>query len=211
MESEQVLYIVTEKMLTRVSLVPGLSQRILTDDRSYRGICVLVLCLLIRASSAFAQDLVPAGHDAPTTVARSVLDIISFARWPTQPDAYRLCVAGQTTYLRDMAIDTATVSGHPVRSRDLELRDDSMLSACDVVYIGAVMDATRKQLLGNAAGQPILTIDEAGASCSNGAMFCLRVHDNRVSFGIDLDAISRSEVRINPNVLLLARRKSDQP
>jgi hypothetical protein len=209
--SERILYIVTERILTRVSHASGPPRWALTGSRSRSGICVLALCLLMPTSSTSAQGIGSGGNEAPTTIARSVLDIISFARWPTQPDVYRLCVAGRTTYLNDTLIDTGTVSGHPIRSRDLELLGDSMLSACDVVYIGSVVDATRKHLLTGAAGQPILTIDEAGATCSSGAMFCLRVHDNRVSLRIDLDAISRSGVRINPNVLLLARRKSDQP
>lgn len=198
-------------MLTRVSDASGSSQWLFTGGTSYRNICVLALFLLMLTSSAFAQDLALGSGDAPTTIPRSVLDIISFARWPTQPDAYRLCVVGHTTYRNDLATDTSTVNGHPIRWRDLELLGDSMLSACDVVYIGSIADTARKHLLTVATGKPILTIDEEGASCSSGAMFCLRVRDNRVSLGIDLDAISRSGVRINPNVLLLARRKSDQP
>jgi hypothetical protein len=42
-------------------------------------------------------------------------------------------------------------------------------------------------------------------------MFSLRALGNRFSLKVNLDAISRSGIRISPNVLLLGRRKPVQP
>jgi hypothetical protein len=37
-------------------------------------------------------------------------------------------------------------------------------------------------------------------------MFCLNVDDEPITFDINLDAVARSGVRVQPNVLKLARR-----
>ncbi|MFQ3439697.1 YfiR family protein, partial [Escherichia coli] len=39
--------------------------------------------------------------------------------------------------------------------------------------------------------------------------FCLIIHNNDVRFAVNLDALSRSGVKVNPDVLMLARKKND--
>jgi hypothetical protein len=98
-----------------------------------------------------------------------------------------------------------------VQVRDLDLRGEPLLSICDVVYIGALAGDVRKNLMTSAQQLRVLTIEEQSEDCTDGAMFYLRAHDNRCSLKVNLDAISRSGIRINPTVLLLGRRKSVQP
>ena len=210
-KEERMPYILTDRALSRVFHPLGPGQRFCADVLAFVGICGLVLCMLMPTGSVLAEDQIPDNSEPPSIVARAVLDIISYARWPMQPDAYRLCVAGRTAYLRNMPVQANVVAGHPVQLRDLELRSDLLLSSCDVVYIGSLRDDLRKMLLTYTRRRPILTIDEQGANYADGAMFSLRVHDNRFSVQVNLDAISRSGIRINPNVLLLGRRKSVQP
>ncbi|WP_230513091.1 YfiR family protein [Paraburkholderia sejongensis] len=140
-----------------------------------------------------------------------MLDIISYARWPVQPDVYRLCIAGSTEYLRDMTVQTNAVAGRPVQMRDLDLRGEPLLSNCDVVYLGALPGEARKNLLAGSRQLKILTIEERGEDCTDTAMFSLRALGNRLSLKVNLDAIARSGIKINPNVLLLGRRKPVQP
>jgi len=64
-----------------------------------------------------------------------------------------------------------------------------------------------RQLLSAISGQPVLSIGEHQEFCSLGGMFCLDLNDPKgVTFSTNLDAISRSKVRINPQVLRLAER-----
>lgn len=210
-KEDRMSYIVTERALNRVVHPLGLGERFCANVLTFVGICRMVLCVLMPTGSALAENLIHGNSEPPSTGARAVLDIISYARWPVQPDVYRLCVAGRAAYLRDMPVQASVVAGHPVQLRDLELRGDLMLSNCDIVYIGSLPDVVRKALLTYAPRRPVLTIDEQGANYADGAMFYLLVQDNRFSLQLNLDAISRSDIRINPNVLLLGHRKSVQP
>lgn len=201
----------TEKILSRVLHALMARRRFFANRLTCVDICVMVLVMLVPVGSSLAENLVPGGSDASSIVAHTILDIISYARWPAEPDVYQICITGQTAYLNDMLVQTGAVAGHAVHFRNIELNSDMLLSTCTVVYIGSVRDETRKAILTYAKRYTVLTIDEEGSNCTSGAMFCLCIVDGRVSLQINLDAISRSGIRINPNVLLLARRKSAQP
>ena len=47
------------------------------------------------------------------------------------------------------------------------------------------------------------------AECIIGSAFCLIINNNDVRFAVNLDALSRSGVKVNPDVLMLARKKKD--
>ncbi|EOB2354640.1 TPA: YfiR family protein, partial [Escherichia coli] len=50
---------------------------------------------------------------------------------------------------------------------------------------------------------------EQNTECIIGSAFCLIIHNNDVRFAVNLDALSRSGVKVNPDVLMLARKKND--
>ncbi|MCT7384247.1 YfiR family protein, partial [Escherichia coli] len=52
-------------------------------------------------------------------------------------------------------------------------------------------------------------IAEQNTECIIGSAFCLIIHNNDVRFAVNLDALSRSGVKVNPDVLMLARKKND--
>ena len=55
----------------------------------------------------------------------------------------------------------------------------------------------------------LLLIAEQNTECIIGSAFCLIIHNNDVRFAVNLDALSRSGVKVNPDVLMLARKKND--
>ncbi|VVE09050.1 hypothetical protein PCO31010_02553 [Pandoraea commovens] len=139
-------------------------------------------------------------------VRQVVLGIISFTRWPTMPAKVRLCVAGNTDYARDLLAAQPSGSAPPVEAQRVSPLEPTIGSLCDVLYLGAMSDFERRQLLANLAGHPVLTISERNDSCTVGTMFCLNVDADRVTFDINLDTVARSGVRVHPNVLKLARK-----
>ncbi|HII3200232.1 TPA: YfiR family protein, partial [Enterobacter kobei] len=52
-----------------------------------------------------------------------------------------------------------------------------------------------------------LLISEQNPECVIGSAFCLIIERGQVRFSVNLDALSRSGVRVNPDVLMLARNK----
>lgn len=139
-------------------------------------------------------------------VRQVVLGIISFTRWPTSPAKVRLCVGANPEYARDLLAGPQPGSGLPVEARRISVVEPAIGSLCDALYLGAMSDAERRQLLANIAGHPVLTISERNDTCTSGTMFCLNVDPDRVTFDINLDTVARSGVRVHPNVLRLARK-----
>lgn len=171
----------------------------------------VLLCLL--NSMAFAQPEIPTGmaDQRARSVTQVVLGILSYARWPVEPQKLRLCIVGPTEYTDDLVKGTTQATGRPVTVQRLLADNPSIASACDAVYIGKLTTDERSRLFAALTGQPVLSISEADDQCTVGSLFCLRVSDDQVSFEVNLDSVARSGVRIHPSVLQLSRRKQAVP
>lgn len=174
--------------------------------------------LLLAAWSALAPT---AWADADSTAAQAqqrakavtqvVLGILSYARWPVEPEPLRLCMVGPTEYADDLLKGDVQSAGPPLQVRRLLADDPQLGSACDAVYIGSLGQSERANLFQALSGHPVLTISENNDPCTVGSLFCLRVSDQRVVFEVNLDSVTRSGVRIHPSVLQLSRRRAAQP
>ncbi|MFE0753785.1 YfiR family protein [Inquilinus sp. NPDC058860] len=165
------------------------------------------LLALAGPGGALAQD---PPEDSPAAVRQVVMGIISYTRWPVEPPQLRLCVIGPADYAGDLLAGATQPSGRPVRTVRLGL-DGSPGGDCDVVYLGRIGDAERRQLFARMAGHAVLSISEQDESCTVGSMFCLDVRGLQVSFQINLDSVARSGVRVSPKVLQLGRRRETSP
>ena len=173
-----------------------------------RLLLVTMLCLL--APRLFAQTPSLAEHRAQA-VTQVVLGILSYARWPVEPQTLRLCIVGPTQYTDDLIKGTTQATGRPVSVRRLLADHPDIVSACDAVYIGKLSMDERNRLFTSLIGHPVLSISEGGDQCTVGSLFCLRVSDEQVSFEVNLDSVARSGVRIHPSVLQLSRRRAPEP
>lgn len=128
--------------------------------------------------------------------------ILSYTRWPTRPQPVRLCVAGATRHAAALgALPGTLLRTIPTGGAPSDL-------GCNALFLGALPTNERARLLAASRGQPIATIDQADPGCRGGAMFCLYLQPERIAFELNLDAVSRSTVRIDPKVLLLSRRSA---
>jgi YfiR/HmsC-like len=150
-------------------------------------------------------------NDPAAEVSRVVQAIISYTRWPTPPDPFRLCIVGQTGYAQGLFQDGLQINGVQLHAQHMETRDNRLGDECDVVYSGDITESERVILRNDLAGHPVLTISEHDPSCSDSNAFCLVVHGTVVSFSVNLDSIARSGVRVDPHVLLLGRQPSPAP
>lgn len=144
----------------------------------------------------------PAPPLAPDSVENVVAGIIGYTRWPSEPTPLRLCTVGRgpgVDALRDGLAGAGAL--RPVEVRPLGAGQPAS-GACEAVYIGTLPPAQLRKLLLELAGQPVLTLGEGVHFCSDGGMFCL---EGGVRFAVNLDAIGRSSLRVNPMVLRLAR------
>lgn len=170
-----------------------------------------LLCLLTGVACAQPQTAVSKADQRARSVTQVVLGILSYARWPVEPQQLRLCVVGPTEYTDDLVKGPTQVTGRPVAVRRLLADNPAIAGECDAVYIGKLTGDERSRLFASLTGRPVLSISEGGDQCTVGSLFCLRVGDEQVSFEVNLDSVARSGVRIHPSVLQLSRRRPTAP
>lgn len=183
-------------------------------------VCGLALAVALeldfarRAEAASPQDKSEAGallssggpNPGHPNAAAVVAGILNFTQWPQGLRPIRVCVMGEGRAALALLVPGALglpESSVAVRRSVVQPRLDE---GCEVLYLGQTRAGLQTQLLAGLAEHPVLTIGEGAAFCSDGGMFCLESDDTPVRFGVNIDSISRSGLRVNPQVLWLARR-----
>lgn len=150
---------------------------------------------------AASQTIVEDSADGMArAVNRMVGGIISYARWPAGSEPGRtMCVVGTPRLTDRMAPDVP--GGSLVAVRRLSAAAATSRDDCDIVFLGRMPVADRRQLIAWVRGRPVLTITDDDAACIYGAMFCINSKAASLSFSVNLDAIGRGPLRIDPRVL----------
>jgi hypothetical protein len=139
-----------------------------------------------------------------------IAGIVSYTRWPASPNPIWLCVLGHDELLDELKSGDALSSARPITVHGVKLGMDFKAS-CNAVYVTAMPPENAKQLLFQIVSAPVVSIGEGPEFCSDGGMFCLHAdtgvpsQGDRRPFSVNLDVVSRSGLRINPQVLLLAK------
>ncbi|PTD96149.1 YfiR family protein [Pseudothauera lacus] len=172
-----------------------------------------VLLAALAAAAANAADAPAPVDERALQLPRIVLGIVAYARWPQPLPGYRLCIAGEAAELDALLNVPAAVGERPLEARRIDLDDDGAIPpACDIIYLGrGTAPQARRSLYAAAAGQPVLTISTVDGECAEGSQFCLRVPPvpGTPTLLLNLDAISRGAVRVNPRVLQITRSLED--
>lgn len=136
-------------------------------------------------------------------VARTVRAIIEYTRWPTRQDPVVLCVAGPALHSGQLG-GLRLADGRRVERRAVAASAGS-LAGCDVLYLGQLPLAQQRQLTAAVRGRGVLTIAEADPGHASEAMFALTYKPVALSFRLNIDAVSRSGLKIDPRVLRVAQ------
>jgi hypothetical protein len=176
-------------------------------------LCSLVAFTLLTGNTKAAAD------DTATQTSKVVTvfwGIVSYTRWPSEKGALRACLPEDNKYAAAIRDSARVVNlGRKIIVRSTP---SDVVSACDVVYFPARPSGETGSLLRDLKGaSAMLTIGEGRMFCSAGGMFCLlpdgkggNAGDITARFAANLDAISRSLLRINPQVLRLSKRGREQ-
>jgi len=163
------------------------------------------------ASGAWAIDA-EADRDAAfehvrLSVANVVLGIIDYSRWATPERPALLCVTlggAHASALFQALPEHGLARRLAVRA---VVRNKPLPAECDVAVYEAWDGTALRQALLAQANRPVMSIGFGGEFCSDGGMICPGQGAAEGSFEVNLDAISRSGLRVNPRVLQLARPK----
>ncbi|MCL1860778.1 MAG: YfiR family protein [Proteobacteria bacterium] len=178
------------------------------------SLLAFVCALMMFASPRFIQEARGADDDGTqaSELATVFWGIVAYTRWPDAKGVLRVCLSGDDRHLamiRRSAIE--------LKHRAITLfTPEKAASACDIVYVsGASADDVGK-LSRSLNGAPVLTIGDGGEFCNMGGMFCLLPdgggggEKSIDGFAVNQEAISRSPLRVNPQVLRLSKRNQER-
>lgn len=136
-------------------------------------------------------------------VVRTVRSLVEYTRWPQPPNPVELCVAGPASHAGQL--DAVRLNDGRTLNRRVVTASPAALAGCDVVYIGRVPLAGQRQLTAAVRGRGVMTVAEADPDCRSEAMFCLIYPARGLSFRLNVDAVSRSGLRVDPRVLRVSQ------
>lgn len=176
------------------------------------AVIIVLGCVLGNSATALAASAQPGigipaqsgEQGAATATARIVRAILEYTRWPKPVNPVEVCIVG--TASSGAAIETISLSdGRQVAVRHLARDGFAAAGGCDAYYLGALDAGAMRQWVTRAHGGPVVTIAERDPQCRSEAMFCMVYGPSKVSFRLNVDAVSRSGVRIDPRVLRIAK------
>ena len=158
----------------------------------------LLLMLLISCGHAIGGSL----SRTDKSVRSIVSGIVSYTRWPTLSGQPTLCIFASSRYVEALSIDGPdTLPYIPVIIHS----DQEALSAgCHALYFGSEPPHAQLELSTAFNARPLLLIAEQNSQCLTGSAFCLIIDDRQVRFSVNMNVLSRSGVRVSPDVLMLA-------
>jgi hypothetical protein len=115
-----------------------------------------------------------------------------------------LCTIGEDPFqgLLESTVAGKIVGDKIFRVRHLQTTDD--MQDCQILFFGQALGKRIPVLLGNLHNAPVLTVGESAGFLAAGGMICFVLDQNKVRFGINLDAAEAAKLRIGSRLLLLA-------
>lgn len=116
-----------------------------------------------------------------------------------------LCTLGEDPFRG--ALEAAT-AGKIIGSRAVRVRHAGAIQdtkGCQIVFI-ATTEKDPSSCLSKLKDEPVLTVGESEGFLDRGGMINLTVEDNKVRFGINLEASEHARLNISSRLLLLATR-----
>lgn len=122
------------------------------------------------------------GNALDNAVGRIVQSITEYTTWPRRENPVTLCVIGPASHANGLD--------------GLRLADGRLIDRQTV---------TVATLTARVRGQGVLTIAEFDPDCRSQAMFCLLYPPQAVTFRMNIDAIARSGLKVDPRVLRISQ------
>lgn len=177
-----------------------------------RGILLVALFALagLCPPAVAAQDAPPPAT-LPAVKAAFVYNFIKLVTWPEArlaageaPIAVCLVDGEAMDEALRLALDGKSVEGHPVRVERLAAAGDE-LAGCHVLYLDAAHQSRYPALMAKAAGKGVLVVDEGSNFTWPDGMIRLFADQGRVRFELNLQAVERAGLKIDPRLIRLAR------
>ena len=176
--------------------------------KKWPAFILFLLSIVIVSAKASVSSIEYKMSQVPADkVYQTVAGIISYSHWPVPDKIPTLCVFPSAHFLSTLT--TPTTKTPIFNAVVLENSHDIPPSRCDAVYFGRESEAEQSKITEQLPDYPLLTIAEQNKECTRGSAFCLVFSNGTISFAVNLDALSRTGIRVTPEVLILARPQNE--
>jgi len=156
--------------------------------------------------AAIGALVLSAGDPADELKAVAVLSFLRYSDWPPTADgALTVGVLGRPAFAE---ILSRTLSGRSVNGRPLrltEVKADSDLRCCQLVYIATARAGDLHEALAGARAARALTIGESDHFLDAGGAVSLFFVDGHIGFEASLTALGQSGITVSSNLLRLGQ------
>lgn len=143
----------------------------------------------------------------PELKAAYTLNFAKFTRWPSdarrEPSTLKVCVVGRSSVGESLE----DKEGERIIGKTLEVdyvRLPGRLDDCAILYISEFDTARLPRTLAAVAQLPVLTVSDMADFVGNGGMIGLVRDGTRLRFKVNLDAVNKAGLRLEPKLLKLA-------
>lgn len=146
-----------------------------------------------------------AGAETPLSTAAIVAGILNYTAWPGPSRSLSACITRSSREAHDLLqqLEQSKIR-HPLLLLRVEA-NSPLPEACDLVYFEGWSGPAARSALRKLDRKPVLTIGHEPEFCSDGGLFCLSKAGSSTRFEVNLDAVTRSGLRVNAQVLRLAK------
>lgn len=174
----------------------------------------LALKRLVRAAALVAALSAPpavaAGTSLPAVKAAFLFNFIKLVDWPKERFAgdsapLRICVLREDEMLHALrtSISGKLAGTHPIEIA--EVFGDENLAVCHVLFLGDEAAERYVVLMKRVANKGVLVVDEGSQFTLPDGMIRLFLEQSRVRFELNLGAMERGGLRVDPRLVRLAR------
>jgi hypothetical protein len=162
--------------------------------------------MIISLSSAYAQDRNPGEYQVK---AAFLYNFAKFVEWPdkkfTRTGAViNICVLGEDPF--GFAFDT--MRDETIGNKKLVIKrfkTPQRVEECHVLFISGSEKERLEQIVKSLTGLSILTVGDTEGFAQKGVIMNFYIEGNKVRFGINVDSVNRSGLKISSRLLRLAR------
>jgi len=193
-----------------------LPPRLFAFFRTAAGGCLAgtLLASAVPVPAAAADEPPPLRRPSPAELAplvRVALGIIEYTRWPGPLRPLTLCIAAGGAWGTHLAMAAAGVEGPRVLQPRLLPVNEPLPADCDAIVVGGWQEPVLRAAVAELAARPVLTIGAGPRFCDGGGQFCLLPGEPTSRFSVNVEALARSGLVVNPRMLQLARPRPGEP
>jgi len=149
-----------------------------------------------------------AGAETPLSTAAIVAGILNYTAWPGPGRNLNICITLSGRDGKELAQQLEQgKSRHPIVLTRIEA-NAALPDSCDLIFFDGWSGSASRQALRKLDHKPVLTIGFEAEFCTDGGLFCLSKAGSSTRFEVNLDAVTRSGLRVNAQVLRLAKPRA---